>query len=628
MARIQLLPPELANKIAAGEVVERPASVVKELVENALDAGATRVDVQLVDAGKTLIRVADNGIGMDAEDLKLAFEPHATSKLSSVEELFRVLTHGFRGEALASIQSVSRARITTRTRNAPVALQLECAGGQAGEIREAAGAPGTVIEIRDLFFNVPARRRWLKGDSTEFSHVVELLQSIAAANPEVGFSLIHGERKAFDVPAGQSQDERVRALYGDRFHEGLLEVHEYESYGRLDGYIAPPAMHRPNSKGLLLFVNRRPIKDRSLIQAVILAYREFLPPGRYPVAVLFLTVDPESIDVNVHPAKTEVRFLEHNRIFSLIKSALAEKLINSGVLPGIRLHGPALPQARPDSHYEPTFDVSRPRLFDAQSEQRARDAEHRWDEARRVLDEALGPVVSRYEVRDVGTGARSASDGVPEAADARHQAAERAVQEGSSLPPLLAQAKALFQVGATYIVVEVADGMVVIDQHAYHERILYWLLENRISSQAVERQRLLVPQPLELSLAAAALAEAHSEALREFGFELEPFGHGAWALRAVPKFSVGGKHLEVVQEILEELAQGRKPQTPTELRKCMVESVACHAAIKAGDVLEPQQIKNLLQLGETVPHTFSCPHGRPTTYKLGFVDLEKIFHRR
>ncbi|MCG3182360.1 MAG: DNA mismatch repair protein MutL [Planctomycetes bacterium] len=624
MARIQLLPPELANKIAAGEVVERPASVVKELVENSLDAGATRVDVQLVDAGKTLIRVADDGIGMDAEDLQLAFEPHATSKLSSVEELFRVLTHGFRGEALASIQSVSRARITTRTRNAPVALQLECAGGQAGEIREAAGAPGTVIEIRDLFFNVPARRRWLKGDSTEFSHVVELLQSIAAANPEVGFSLIHGERKAFDVPAGQSQDERVRALYGDRFHEGLLEVHEYESYGRLDGYIAPPAMHRPNSKGLLLFVNRRPIKDRSLIQAVILAYREFLPPGRYPVAVLFLTVDPESIDVNVHPAKTEVRFLEHNRIFSLIKSALAEKLINSGVLPGIRLHGPALPQARPDSHYEPTFDVSRPRLFDAQSEQRARDAEHRWDEARRVLDEALGPVVSRYEVRDVGT----ANNGVPEAADARHQAAERAVQEGSSLPPLLAQAKALFQVGATYIVVEVADGMVVIDQHAYHERILYWLLENRISSQAVERQRLLVPQPLELSLAAAALAEAHSEALREFGFELEPFGHGAWALRAVPKFSVGGKHLEVVQEILEELAQGRKPQTPTELRKCMVESVACHAAIKAGDVLEPQQIKNLLQLGETVPHTFSCPHGRPTTYKLSFVDLEKIFHRR
>ncbi|MCA8916327.1 MAG: DNA mismatch repair endonuclease MutL [Planctomycetes bacterium] len=615
MPRIQLLPPELANKIAAGEVVERPASVVKELIENALDAGSTRVDVQLVDAGKTLIRVSDDGLGMDREDLELAFEPHATSKLTSVEDLFHVLTHGFRGEALASIQSVSRARVTTRAANAPTALELESCGGELSEIREAAGAQGTVVEIRDLFFNVPARRRWLKGDSTEFSHVVELVQAIAAANPEVGFSLVHGERKAFDVPAGQSQSERVRDLYGDRFREGLLEVHDYEPYGRLDGFVAPPAMHRPNSKGLLLFANRRPIKDRSLIQAVILAYREFLPPGRYPVAVLFLTVDPDSIDVNVHPAKTEVRFLEHNRLFSLVKSALTEKLINSGVLPAIKLHSPALPQARPDSPFEPTFDVARPRLFDEQSEQRARDAEHRWADARRVLDDAMGPSVSRFEIR-------------AETAGNRQEISDTAEQPGRPLPPLLEQAKALFQVGATYVVVEVADGMVVIDQHAYHERILYWLLENRISTQPMERQRLLVPQPLELSLAASDLAAAHLDALKEFGFELEAFSTNSWALRAVPKYSVGGKHLEVVQEILEELAQGRKPGTPQEMRKSMVESVACHAAIKAGDVLEPQQIKNLLLLGETVPHTFSCPHGRPTTYKLGFSDLEKIFHRR
>jgi DNA mismatch repair protein MutL len=561
--------------------------------------------------------VADDGSGMGADDLELVFEPHATSKLTSVEQLFHVLTHGFRGEALASIQSVSRARVTTRTGTAATALELESSGGELGEIREAAGAQGTVVEIRDLFFNVPARRRWLKGDSTEFSHVIELVQAFAAANPEVGFSLTHGERKAFDVPPGQSQSERVRVLYADRFREGMLEVHDYEPYGRLDGFIAPPAMHRPNSKGLLLFANRRPIKDRSLIQAVILAYREFLPPGRYPVAVLFINVEPDSIDVNVHPAKTEVRFLEHNRIFSLVKSALTEKLINSGVLPGIKLHGPAMPQARPDSPFEPTFDVSQPRLFDEQSEQRARDAEHRWEDARRVLDEAMGPAVSRFEV-------------TAEAAGGRREAAAGAIDTGHRTPDsgLLSQARALFQVGATYIVVETDDGMIVIDQHAYHERILYWLLENRISSQPMEKQRLLVAQPLELSLAASALAGSHLDALREFGFELEVFGPESWALRAVPKYSVGGKHLEVVQEILEELAQGRSPNTPQEMRKSMVESVACHAAIKAGDVLEPQQIKNLLLLGETVPHTFSCPHGRPTTYKLGFVDLEKIFHRR
>ena len=606
MSRIQLLSPELANKIAAGEVVERPASVVKELVENAIDAGATRVDVALLDAGKTLIRVADNGSGIPAAELPLAFEAHATSKLSRAEDLFNILTNGFRGEALASIQSVSRARITSRPPGTAAASTLESSGGSLSAVHESAGDFGTVVEIRDLFFNVPARRRWLKGDGTEFSHVVELMQAIAAANPEIGFSLTHGERKAFDVPAGQQHLERVRALYGDRFKDGLLEIHEHETYGRLDAFIAPPAVHRPNSKGLQLFVNRRPIKDRSLVQAVILAYREFLPPGRYPVAVLFLTLDPESIDVNVHPAKTEIRLLEQNRIFSLIKSALSERLINAGLLPAIKLESPPMPQARPDSPFEPDWDVARPRMFDQQSELRARDAEHRWEDARRVLDEAVGPTVARFEVR-------------PEAGSPAPKPA---------LGSLLTQAKALFQVGATYLVVEVADGMVVIDQHAYHERILYWLLENRIAGQPIEKQRLLIPMPLELSLAAAELAAEHTGTLLEFGFELAPFGHEAWALRAAPKYSVGRKHQEVVQEILEELAQGRKPATPQELRKSMVEMVACKAAIKAGDVLEPQQIKNLLHLGESVPHTFSCPHGRPTTYKLGFHDLEKIFHRR
>ena len=397
----------------------------------------------------------------------------------------------------------------------------------------------------------------------------------------------------------------------------MLELHEYEEYGRLDGYIAPPSMHKPNSKALLLFVNRRPVKDRSLVQAVILAYREFLPPGRYPVAVLFIEVPPDTVDVNVHPAKTEVRLLEQNRIFSLIKSALSEKLINAGVLPSVKLSAPPMPQARPDSPYEPSWDTYKPGIFDNESEQRARGAEHRWSEARRVLEDALGPAVTNYEVRN------PVAESVEQDAAGRSPPAPQSGNQNS----LLQRAKALFQVGATYVMVEVEDGVVVIDQHAYHERILYWLLENRISSHPVERQRLLVPQPLMLSLDANQLAGEHAGALRDFGFELEPQGDG-WALRAVPKYSVGGKHLEVVQEILEELSQGRTPRTPTELRKSMVEMVACKAAIKAGDVLEPQQIKDLLKLGDTVPHTFSCPHGRPTTYKLGFIDLEKLFHRR
>lgn len=628
MARIQLLPPELANKIAAGEVVERPASVVKELVENALDAGATRIDVALTDAGKTLIRVSDNGSGIDAQDLPLAFEPHATSKLTRAEDLFAVETHGFRGEALASIGSVARVTITTRTAATGHALQLHNEGGRLGEIREAAGSPGTVVEVRDLFYNVPARRRWLKGDSTEFSHVVEWLGALAAAHPECGFALRHGERKAFDVPAGQRHDERVRALYADRFSEGMLELHEYEPYGRLDGFLSPPGANRPNSKGLQIFVNRRAVKDRSLVQAVLLAYREFLPPGRYPVAVLFLDVPPDSVDVNVHPAKTEVRLLEQHRLFSLIKSAVTEKLMRAGVLPGVKLGAPAAvpqaPQARPDSDYEPRWDVEQPRLFDAQSEQQARDAAHRWDNARSALESALSRPqigVARFESRMDEPDARPA----PAPVAASQAASASAPAEVPTA--LLANARALFQVGATFIVVETPQGMVLIDQHAYHERILYWLLENRISQQPPERQRLLVPQPLALSLAANALAAAHADVLRDFGFELEAHENG-YVLRSVPKYSVGGRHNEVVQEILEELAQGRTPPTPEALRKSMVEMVACKAAIKAGDSLEPRQIADLLRLGESVPHTFSCPHGRPTSYLLSFADLEKMFHRR
>ncbi len=633
---IRLLPPEIANKIAAGEVVERPASVVKELVENALDAGATRIDVQLVDAGKTLIRVADDGIGMDRQDLLLAFEPHATSKITDVEDLFQVSTHGFRGEALASIQSVSRASITTRTRAAAAALTLECAGGRVGEVREAAGDYGTIIEVRDLFFNVPARRRWLKGDGTEFSHVVEWLTGLAAANPEVGFTLRHGERKALEVPPRQEAAERVRTLFADRFPEGLLEVHEYEGYGRLDGYIAPPATHRPNSKGLLLYVNRRLIRDRSLMQAALLAYREFLPPGRYPVAVLFLTIPPDTVDVNVHPAKTEVRLLEQNRIFALIKSSLTEKLLNAGVLPTFKPTGAWGPQARPDTQHEPRFDLDQPRLFDADAESRARQAEQRWSEARRVLEDVVGPSVSRFEVRQPGErgseiGHRESHERQPAGGSWQPDTAGGPLPGPQSPVPspqtLITRARALFQVGATFIVVETETGMVLIDQHAYHERILYWLLENRIQSNPPERQRLLVPQPLNLSPAASALVEAHRETLREFGFELAPHPPG-WALTAIPKYSVSGKHQEVVQEIVEELANDRAPQTPEALRKSMVEMVACKAAIKAGDTLEPRQILDLLKLGETVPHTFSCPHGRPTTYQLSFTDLEKLFHRR
>ncbi|MDH5642233.1 MAG: hypothetical protein OEY28_13170, partial [Nitrospira sp.] len=329
-------------------------------------------------------------------------------------------------------------------------------------------------------------------------------------------------------------------------------------------------------------------------------------------------VDPTTIDVNVHPAKTEVRFLDQNRIFSLIKASIVEKIIHSGLLPAMPLKAaddaPAyLPQARPDSPFEPNWDVQERRMFGRDAEVEARGAHERWTDARHVLDEA-------FRVVD------------PAPAHRLTEAPSQTPVTDSPAPTaetgLLAKARGLFQVGATYIMVETEDGVIVIDQHAYHERILYWQLENRIASGPPERQRLLAPMPLDLSSSALELARGHLEQLAEFGFVLEPFGADGLALTATPKYSRPDKHAEVIQSICEDLAAGRKPSGVEGMRKSMVESVACKAAIKAGDVLSPQQIRDLLRLGETVPHTFACPHGRPTTYKLGFIDLEKIFHRR
>ncbi len=635
MERIALLPPDVANKIAAGEVVERPSSVVKELVENALDAGATRIEIALTDAGKTLIRVTDNGKGIHPDDFLLALSAHATSKLSRAEDLFGIETMGFRGEALASIASVSRLKLISKRAADVHASELACDGGQLGELRANAAQNGTTIEVRDLFFNLPARRKWLKSDSTEFSHIIELVQTLALAHPVIAFTLSHGPRVAIDVPA-QDQAARLQALYGDAFKEGMLELHEHESYARLDGYLAPPGTHRPNGKGLQLYVNGRPIRDRSLMQAVMLAYREFLPPGRFPVAYLFLHVDPATVDVNVHPAKTEVRFLEQNRLFALIKSAITERLIGSGVLPKISFAVNRMPfagpQARPDSPFEPVGELTSPppgQMFSGEALIGARAAEQRWADARSVLAQ----VVESMPSAPVAVAAHEKSEPAGDAAVATVSIAAPAhsefrTQNSEFAPSLLAGAKGLFQVANTYIIVELADSMVIIDQHAFHERILYWLLEHRLREAPLERQRLLVPQPLNLSLAARELALSQREALAQFGFELEEFGPDSLALTAAPKYSVRRKHAEMIVELCEELAQGRKPADLGTMRKSLVEMVACKAAIKANDALTPEQIRDLLRLGETVPHTYTCPHGRPTTYRVPFTDLEKVFHRR
>jgi len=686
MGIIRQLPPAISNRIAAGEVVERPASVVKELVENALDAGATRIDVELEDAGKQLIRVSDNGCGMDSDDLSLCFSDHATSKLKDSDDLFYIDTMGFRGEALASIGSISHARVTSRTPDASEALSIANEGGEIGEVRPASGSQGTVIEIENLFYNVPARRRYLRQNSTEVSHVVEVMQRVAMAYPAIAFSLSNDGKQSFKLPPKQSRKERILEFAGSKLVDDLIEVNDFDDYCALTGYISSINQHKPNSRWLNLFVNGRFIRDRSLLHAITLAYREFIPHGRYPMAWLFLEIDPSEVDVNVHPTKIEVRFVQANKIFSKIKASCQEAVLRSGMLPRINLEDQRIEQvkalrghqtqaelhaavagfvartsqsrgegerprsyeARPGNVHEPALGLERAG-FDApddpESEAPSFLSKEQLRDSRALREKALPSSLSNHAISPVqaprnpeDVSASQSSKAQLTAAQAQPSDQIATPQPGQSqLPPaqkaaqqagLLEGAKGLFQVGDTFLIVEGEDGIVLIDQHAYHERVLFWQLEHRISSAKPEMQRLLVPEPLELSRQAAAVLDDHRELFREFGFEIEPFGSGEWAVYALPRYIRTSKVNEFVASCLEELATTGRAKDVADLRKSMVEMMACRAAIKAGDHLEGHEIESLLNEGAKVPHTFACPHGRPTTFKLTFSDLEKIFHRR
>jgi len=667
MARIRKLPPEISNKIAAGEVVERPASVVKELCENCIDAGATRIDVELEDAGKALIRITDDGCGMDADDLALCMLEHATSKLDSADDLSYIDTMGFRGEALPSIGSVSHMRIVSRPRTpdgtpAADAYEITNHGGQLSFIKPASGAPGTVIEVANLFFNTPVRRRFLRQNSTEVARVMETLQHLALAWPEIGFSLTSDGRSVMKLAPNQTRRERIIDFSGKGLERDLIEINDFDEYAALTGFVGSVSQHRPNSRQMYLFVNRRSIRDRSLLQAIVLAFREFIPHGRYPVAWLFLELDPSEVDVNVHPTKIEVRFVQANRLFGKIKGALQEAVLRSGQLPRIALDQqriealkqigrmdaagraaalrelaaplqrapvPARPsstaivEARPDGTDEPPLELATPGYDSPDITQDAPTLiqPRALEQARSYQSKAVPALRTSHAIRP------SQPEASPPGLEDVFESDARPSPQ-SRQPGLLANTRGFFQIADTYIVVETTDGMVLIDQHAYHERILFWQLEHRLEAAPPEMQRLLVPEPLELSRIAAAMVHDHRELFRSFGFEIEPFGAGGWACFGLPRYLKTSKVAEFVATTLEELAASGRHKDPASLRKSMVEMTACKAAIKAGDSLSGQEIEALLREGESVPHTFSCPHGRPTTFRLSLSDLEKIFHRK
>lgn len=589
--RVRLLPDPLVDQIAAGEVVERPASVVKELVENALDAGAGRIRVEAREGGAALIAVTDDGFGMLPEDARMALERHATSKLQSSDDLVRIGTFGFRGEALPAIASVSRLRLRTRARGTAEGFEVQIEAGKLLDARAAGGPEGTRVEVADLFANVPARRKFLKSPITEWGHIAEWLARAALALPEVHFDVQRDERAALSWPAVRDPLDRIAAVLSDREAEALIALAADEGSTRLHGFTSRPEAHRGTAAGLHLFVNRRPVRDRLLRHALLDAYRDVLPRGRHPTAVLFLEVPPEAVDVNVHPAKWEVRFADPSTIHRLVSRGVREAL-----------------------------------------------AARRW-----IADPPPAPTTTPGSM-PLQPGVRETPASTPATTDwifARAAATSGATAPGEEAASLRAPAvpaaglrfaslRLLGQALATYLIAETADGIVLVDQHAAHERVLYERLRGAWRAGGVERQPLLLTEVVDLSPDRVSRVGAAQDALLRLGFEVEPFGETAVAVRAIPALLAGRDPAGLVRDAADQLAtragEGAALREP-EAADRLFASLACHAARRAGDRLEPREQQALLEALDAIPWAPTCPHGRPVAVPLTRSELERRFGR-
>lgn len=595
---IRVLPETLINRIAAGEVVERPASVVKELVENSIDAGARQIDVVVRDGGRTFVSVADDGCGMAADELALAVERHATSKLPG-DDLTHIGTLGFRGEALPSIGSVSRLTLASRQRGADTAWTLSIEGGRKGAVRPAAQPPGTRIEVRDLFFATPARLKFLKVERTEFGHVLETLQRLAMAHPEIGFSLSDGSRRALNLAAESgdlfaSRLGRLGAIMGRDFADNALRVEAEREGLRLTGHVGLPTLNRSTAAMQFLFVNGRPVRDKLFFGAVRGAYRDFLAADRHPLLALFLDVPPDAVDVNVHPAKTEVRFRDSGLVRGLIVGALKHALADAGHRASTTVAAAALGAARPHG------------------------------------GGMAGPAYAHHPASvPRGMAERAAAYYAP-LPDLDTPPAGRPVGEtlGDPAPDSFPLGLARAQVHATYIVAQTHDGIVIVDQHAAHERLTHERLNAALASGGVARQGLLLPEVVELDEASAGRLIARADELADLGLVLEGFGPGAVVVRETPAL-LGETDIQgLIRDLAAELAEMDETLALRDRLSDVCATMACHGSIRAGRPLNAAEMNALLREMERTPHSGQCSHGRPTYVELKITDIEKLFGRR
>ena len=626
---LRLLPATLVNRIAAGEVIERPGAVVKELAENALDAGARYVEVVMRDGGRSFISVTDDGKGMSADELVLAVERHATSKLPS-DDLVHIRTLGFRGEAMPSIGAVSRMTVTSRPEAAAEAWSLHLEGGRKGEPQPAAQPQGTRVEVRELFYATPARLKFLKTPRTELSHAQDALNRLAMAHPLVGFSLADEERRILrHAPAQgelfEARLKRLAAIMGRDFADNALPIEAEREGLRLTGYIGLPTLNRGTARMQYLFVNGRPVRDRLLQGAVRGAYQDFLARDRHPLLALFLEVPPEAVDVNVHPAKAEVRFREPGLVRGLIVSACRHALAAAGHRAATTVGDNALGafQAR---NAPGAFQARHaPDAFQAGLAPPAEDgggaAPQAWSGGYRAR-----PAIPRH-LSEANRAYHAPLPNLDAAPGARHEAAP-AVREDTAPENGYPLGAARAQLHATYIVAQTDDGIVIVDQHAAHERLVYERMKAQLAEKGVARQMMLIPEVVELEEPAAARLTARAEELTELGLALEAFGAGAVVVREVPALLGECNVQGLVRDLADELTELGETLALKERLEAVCGTMACHGSVRAGRRLNAQEMNAILREMEATPHSGQCNHGRPTYVELKLADIEKLFGRR
>ncbi len=617
MGEIQRLPSDLANQIAAGEVVERPASVVKELVENALDAGATRVQVDIGQGGTDLVRVSDDGRGMDADDARLALERHATSKLRAKEDLFALETFGFRGEALPSIASIAKIRVLTRARGAVEGTEVVVDGGGVPRVNPAGGSVGTTVDVRDLFFNVPARRKFLKSVGTEAAHVSEALLLAALARPDVSFFLVRDGRAARQWLRVQSRHERaLQAFEGEHLEMCVAQ----RGALRIDAHLASPERARAGAVGLRLLVNGRPVRDRALARAVAQAYGSVLEPGRYPVGVVYVDLPPDRVDVNVHPQKAEVRFADARALHDATTRELHAALGRAFALPAL---GRSRTFGVGPTPTVGTSTVSDPHVMPSADFRSSSDGE--------VSDPPVTPSAAFHGYSHAAS--VQVSDGWPIRPDgaalaiADVAAAPRAEDDSPAQtrldgPGFYRTLDFVAQVRAMFLLCAGPDGLYVIDQHAAAERVTFHRLQSAFASRSIAMQRLLVAEVIELLAAEVAILEEHAAEVAELGVELRAVGPNAVAVHAVPTWLARAHPERIVRDLVAEL--GRMARRPfAQAVDLVLATMACHGSVRAGDTVGREEAMALLRALDAVDFAGHCPHGRPIITRIGYDELER-----